>query len=350
MGELGGNMAQSHKKAALALALMICAIAAVSYLGNVGHETVRETNQAELEKTSEKLLASIQELRAYALIARDKAVDFKSMHSSGDTALVNFLIAFGEGKAEKKDAEAVKAANKDMALLIAEGKINPATAPAEQKFNVIVHYAKCMGETRQAFPEGINAYVLEHLDDAVTAGESVMKRYNFGGLQLTGIDSDEIGLNQDAKYLKKLAVPTLKYASEINSVQERSDHADVQAAAIWLLSGEKEQYKSFMDRAKEKVAERTLSHQNTTIESSLKAIQHQFEQSGDLGGLPSAGNSAAAAVPALEVPSDHEIKAAAEADAKQWATDAHSNNKDTPEAEKQSQEEQSEEGLIKKQG
>merc|ERR1711959_885465 len=44
----------------------------------------------------QKILASIVDLKAYCELAYDKAKSFESLHSSGNTALVNFVVNFGK--------------------------------------------------------------------------------------------------------------------------------------------------------------------------------------------------------------------------------------------------------------
>lgn len=311
---------------------MACSVALVLLVGT-GEEAMHEEVELASKEVSTEILNAIFDLRAYALQAKDKAIDMHNSNTKAmDTAMVNFIMFFGNNADEVAAEEKAKRAQ----LYNLEHAIDPdgpKKAPEPEKYNVIVDFAAAMKKSADKFTpgEGVNSYLVTTMNKAILDGKSVLKDVTIGGIQKKQIDPEMIGLSGDPQYLKDLAVKKMQFTSTLVEVNNRGDHADVRAAASWLMAGAQEKYASFLDQAYAEVKNKATTFNKNLEEEALKAIRSKFEETGELSGTPLAGTEAADASK-LEVPvfpTQDEMAARAEAKSEEWkqkhASDVSSN-------------------------
>lgn len=236
----------------------------------------------------QKILESIVTLKAYCDLAYDEAKSFQEMHSAGNTGLVNFVVTFG-----------------------AKPKKNTKT-------NVVTAFATAIGESKGRFPIGMGHYLLMHLGKAVFEGKSTLKLTKIKGKNAMVFDNKAMGLETRASYFKRLDVPQMEYLTLVAKVKKASKDADAQAAAAWLASGSKAEYKSFKQKAQDNVHKKEAAYKNDKYMNALKAIKSAWAQSHSLTPMPVAGNKASSTVPALKLPTPEEVDAAAKKAAGAW--------------------------------
>jgi len=281
----------------VALVLTIASLCAVALLSESPEAQVPEIRLEvpesdfiesldDAEARGHKTLAAIVNLRAYCEVAADKAADFLNSHStSSDTAMVNFVKILGE---------------------------------KSSKENVVTAYSEAMGEAKGLFDGGIGMYLLSHLSHAITTGVDVTVSYKSGGRTKTRLSHKILGLTTMPRYFDKLAVSQMKFLSAREATAAANQGADAQAAAAWLQSGQKNQYKSFKARADNAIADQKASYEKNLENSALKTIKANFAKSGDLSPLPSGGISGANAVAPLDLPNDEQVAASAKKAASDW--------------------------------
>jgi len=307
------------ERAGVAALLSLAAVFAVIFvMGSVSDESTLSETQLQFNEAPEddfvemedaalhKTLSAIVSLRAYSKLAIDKAVDFKNDHgSSSDTALVNFVVIFGA----KSDKE-----------------------------NVVSAYADSMGKAKGLFPGGIGAYLLMHLSKAIHDGQDVTTAFNKHGRKVIRLSSKSLGLDSSPDYFQKLAVSQASYIGLRLKVESANSDADAQAAAAWLRSGQKNQYKSFKSRAEDAVEEKKAEYEKELTDEALQGIKDNYAKTGNLEPLPNAGTSGADTVKPLTLPSQKEVDAAAAAAANKWVND---NKEDAAKKQMDSKEEDS---------
>jgi len=234
-----------------------------------------------------KILESIQNLRAYCLLAYDKAIDFKKTNS-GNSALVNFITFFGKPAKKKKP------------------------------MNIVLGFATAIGKAKGMFSGGINNYLLMHLGKAVFEGKKAVSSRKVSGKSMVRLSAKKMGLMSVPRYFNKLAVPLMKLATTEQEVIEASSDADSQAAAQWLASGSKAKYKSFKEMEEEAVSKKVEHYKNDVYMNALKAIKNSWDNSHSLQPLPISGTKGGAKVPAVKVPSPEDVDKAAKKAAKEW--------------------------------
>jgi hypothetical protein len=219
-----------------------------------------------------EILKSIQHLRAYCLLAHDKAADLKKTNS-GNSALVNFITFFGK-PAKKKNPK-----------------------------NIVLAFANAIGKAKGMFSRGINSYLLMHLGKAVFEGKKALVYTKVSGKSVMRLSAKKMGFTMVPRYFNKLAVPMMKFATKEQEVIEATSDANSQAAAQWLASGSKAKYKSFKEMEEEAVAKKVQSYKDDAYMNALKAIKNSWGNSHSLEPLPISGTKAVGKVPRVQVPS-----------------------------------------------
>jgi len=259
-----------------------------------------EESQGFKPGSRQEILESIVNLRAYCLLAYDKAKSFADMHPSSNSGLMSFIIAFG-----KKDTKKQKMSN------------------------VVTGFATAIGESKGKFEQGVSHYLLMHLGKAVFEGKKAVARSKVFGEDFAAFEFKKMGLESRPGYFNKIAVRYMPFVALAQKVRSESQHADAQAAAAWLASGGKAKYKSFEDKVQATVAQKAQKYKEDVYMSSLKAIKTSWEKSHALDKMPVAGSVAGASVPAVRIANAAEVAAEALQAAKKWVKENKPNAEDS---------------------
>jgi len=234
------------------------------------------------------MLSAIVSLRAYCANAIDAAIDLKDEHISANTALVNFIINFGQDEAP----------------------------------NLVVAFAKAVGKTRAQFTAGIGDYFLNHISKAILDGKDVISFFNHdegqGYRVMAQLDSEAMGLEDTPDYLDDLGISASEFSTFKIQLGQASKNADNQAAVMWLESGAKTEYRSFKQQELDASADKVAHYEEERYMQALRAIKFSWGETNDLHPLPNAAGSAANVVVPPTLPSEDEIDHAAAQAAAQW--------------------------------
>jgi hypothetical protein len=250
------------------------------------------------------MLRHIADLRAYAMAARDKAVDFKE-NPNADTGVVSFITEFGKVLSYK----------------------NPHTGKKIVK-NFVLQYADSIAESEKIYSSGLGEYLVGHLNKAVLKGShsSPLETFKDKRGNMVAIDYKALGLSHPAVYLKKLAVPLSKYLELMEEIKGVAGSADSAAAAIWLRDGKQEDFQTFYDKEAAKRNGLVRQGNEDVVNAARDAIAKHIDSIKktpigvtDLGKLAAEGLKGAAGAKTPAVPTEEEIKKKADAAAKAWA-------------------------------
>jgi hypothetical protein len=234
-------------------------------------------------KSAKAILNSIMRLRAYCVAARDKAEDFKDS-TSKTNGIVDLIMIFGKVVyAKSNPSHKVKLPGTDdlipdIPVKLPRGSYMPAKKVVVG--NIVVEYARAIRKLRSQFGAGLSKYLLVHLNKAVMRGKTSLARItnNYDRTKMMGFDHKVLGLQQRPRYFAKLAVPFTAYQTKLHEVVAQASNADTAAAAIWLQSGKKKAYVSFLHREVKKINSKRKEYNSRTHEDIVRYVSKEFKK------------------------------------------------------------------------
>jgi hypothetical protein len=302
------------------------------------------------KQDEKKTLKAIINLRAYAIAAKDTLEDYMDANGkSSDAGLVNFLNLFGDVKYDAPspppapglpNEEGEDGYVKDLPVVLPNDANKPGAPKKVILGNVVLDYAAALGKSKKAFPQGFGQYLLSGLDRAIMAGVDVttLKKEKpmtadfgvHGGHNVVMFDHEKFGLTKRPVYFDHIAAPKSKFLKTLPDVQLAAANTDTEAAAEWLQAGGKKEYKTFLQKEQDDQNGKQKKYNDDAIAKVVAAMDKKFNDKGKLHGLIEAGMSVMDLLKELELPTDAEMKAAAEKVAEAWKKKK--NDDDEPEA------------------
>jgi hypothetical protein len=215
--------------------------------------------------------------------AYDKADDFKNDHAKTN-GIVDFILLFGKVVYAKPKEHRSKKLPNDIPGLAVKLPSAASMHPHQKKTvvgNIIVDYARAMRKLKKHYNFGISKYVMLRLDNAVKSGKSDSLAHmvrTHDGAPMIGYSHKALGLTTRPRYFEKLAVPLTMYRTKAHEVMKQTRNADTAAAAMWLHSGEKGAYQSFMHREISKINVKRKIYNTKTLSTIRNYVADAFKK------------------------------------------------------------------------
>merc|ERR1711990_274386 len=197
--------------------------------------------------SSESILKTLSSLRAYCVLAHDKAADVATKGSSG--VIPFFVVKFAtEHFAQRYKPPLPKSGDADVDF--AAKMANEEEKTKNRHENVVIEYSRAMGETRKVpeYASGINKYILDRVDETLMAGTDIVQQYvdKDTGASKIRLNIKALGLTSVPGMFDGLSVAPNAYYENQGKVLTDANRM-INAAKIWIKNeeGKVTSYNSF---------------------------------------------------------------------------------------------------------